>query len=270
MNEGRVLYILVNYFNEAEVARFIMQELRTQTINKPVVIVVDNGSNSSLVNNLPVRNLVVFNPGDNLGYFGAAAFALREFLKKNSLPEFVILSNADMKFKDKDVLKNLLSSSPADADVIGPALVSSTNNKSLNPFYENRISASKLKFLITVFSFYPLYCSYQLLSLVYGKMKANGKAKAANSHYVYALHGSMLVFRKAFFEKGGSLEYGGFLFSEELYVAETARERSMKLYLNSSVSVLHDEHTTTGVFKKPKYVRWMRDSLSFIFKTYFR
>lgn len=267
-----MLFILVNYFNEEEVIDFILNQLARQELNGLRIVVVDNGSRDSNLLDSELRKdkrVKVLFPGKNLGYLGAAAFALNEFLKSNPYPDFVVLSNADLKFENSRCLINLIECSPMEADIVGPNLISSRNYSHLNPFYNERIQKGKLKFLITVFSFYPLYILYQCLALSSGLLNDKNGASFAGSRYVYAIHGAMMVFRKSYFEKGGNLSFGSFLFGEELYVAELARRHEMKIFYNAEVKLIHHQHSTTGAFKKPLYVIWMRNSLAYILKTFF-
>jgi GT2 family glycosyltransferase len=268
--EDQLLYIVVNYYNEAQVQHFVCSELLNQSLRPFRIAIVDNGSAGEMLKELAAvdGSIMLLKPGCNTGYLGAANFALQKYSETHPLPGYVVLSNVDMHFLHNDSLQNILSTSPPDADVIGPGVVSSENNKPLNPFYSERISAAKLKFLISIFSFYPAYLAYQFLSLVSKYMPGRGKQN--NDAYVYALHGSMMIFRKSYFEKGGTFNFGSFLFGEELFIAEICRRQGMKSFYNSKVEIIHDEHSTTGLIKKPKYIKWMRDSLSYIYNTYFR
>jgi GT2 family glycosyltransferase len=269
-NEGQILYILVNFFNEREIVDFIDTELAAQSVPNLQVVVIDNGSSGKLLEDIQRRGVKLLRPGANLGYLGAANFAIKQYTTSGTYPKSIILSNADMRFATSSSLNDLLTLSPVEADVLGPAILSSSYGENLNPFYEKRISRSKLRFLITVFSVYPAYLAYQFLGLLSKKIKKNTNANGNDSRYVYALHGSIMVFRDTFFQKAGNLDYGSFLFAEELYIAEIAVKNSIRLYMNSSVKVFHEEHTTTGTFKKPKYVKWMKESLTFIHKNYFQ
>jgi GT2 family glycosyltransferase len=271
--EYKLLYIIVNYFSEEEVSKFISLQLSRQTFKNIWIIIVNNGCRDpNVLEKIIEENKTVelLNSQNNLGYFGAAKFALEHYLETYSIPDYTILSNVDLIFENERDIEKLCYESPVYADIIGPNLLSSNHRTSLNPFYEKRISKRKLKFLAAIFSIYPLYILYQTISIISKHFKRFRTTINSKSRFVYAVHGAMIVFRKNYFEKGGNLNYGSFLFGEELFVAEVARKYSLKIFFNANVKVIHHEHTTTGTYKRPKYVLWMKDSLSYILANHFQ
>ena len=112
----RVLTICVHYNNSDDVVSYLNNIFYCVKYSNHIVIVVDNSLNirDSLVDfkeYFENGRLIIYKPNDNLGYYGAAAFALHQFQEKNSLPDWVIVSNTDIKIIDKyffDNFTNLL------------------------------------------------------------------------------------------------------------------------------------------------------------------
>jgi len=68
---------------------------------------------------------------------------------------------------------------------------------------------------------------------------------AARSEVVYAPHGAFMIFAREYFERGGTLDVGAFLFAEEGFVAETCRKLGLDVLYDPTIEVLHDEHVST-------------------------
>ena len=54
-----------------------------------------------------------------------------------------------------------------------------------------------------------------------------------------------MIFYRTYFEKGGTLDHGAFLFGEEVFVAESARKFGMEIVYDKRLRVIHSEHVTT-------------------------
>lgn len=79
---------------------------------------------------------------------------------------------------------------------------------------------------------YFTYTAYELLlSLPYAVTNVLARARwqavketAINQlKSIYAPFGAFIVFHRQYFESGGHLSYGSFLFGEEIFITETAR-----------------------------------------------
>ena len=247
-----------------------VQHISKQKFNDYEIILVNNGSNQinlleSLAQSYPVT---IVDSNENKGYLGGAEFGLTTYLNQNKeLPSHLIVCNTDIIFGDDLFLSKLYTLTD---DVIGPTIISSKTRLNQNPFYTNRISDKKLKFLKLIFSAYPLYVGYQLLSVVKNSLSLKKiDAIKDNSKKVYAIHGSFMIFNKSYFEKGGNFNYGSFLYGEEIYIAELARINCMSVTYHSSLKIIHQEHSTTGLFKKPLHVKYMSQSINYLLNRFF-
>ena len=267
-----VLFLLVHYYNEKDLFRFIREELQMLSYVKWKAVVVDNGSEDpkSLQKNLSEhKNVIYLNPDENLGYLNGAAAGL-DYYKSiyGNITPWIIVANTDIKIVKKDFLE-ILFSLQKQLDMVGPSIVSSSSGAQLNPFLLTRIKKSKLKFLLIVFSFYPLYLVYQLLSIVKSRLVNSKNKLNLSSSVIYAMHGSFMIFKKSFFDKGGKLHYPSFLYEEEIYVAEQARQLNLIIMFEPSIELIHYEHSTTGTIKSIKQFRFIRNSIKYIINNFF-
>ncbi len=270
----QILFILVLYYNEDEVEAFFKSQLKKQSFQDYYVLIVNNGCDS------PERvkkffegysNVEIVGRGGNLGYFGAANFALQVYLDKfTGLPPFVIISNSDMKFVTNNFLELLIKENGS-FEIAGPSIVSTITGSELNPFSGNEYSRTKLRFLHTIYSLYPFYLAYQLLSLIKRSINRKGGSVSVSEERqeVYAIHGSFMIFQRSYFNKGGHIKYGSFLYGEELFVAAIANRAGMRTVYLPYLRMIHDEHATTGTFKSRKQIRYMRNSIHYLLKTFY-
>lgn len=271
MDAPAVLFLLTCYYNEQEVCDFVRKQLLPLHNASMKVIVVNNGTRRlDLLQDLVKTYSFVELTGDgtNLGYFGAAGKAYSFYKEHHTVhPAWTIVCNTDIEFLSPEIFRKLNELKPG-CDIVGPSIHSSVSGKELNPFALTRLTKEKLNFLLLVYSFYSFYLVYQLLAILKAKVKASSGTPAAAAE-VYAIHGSCMIFRDSFFERGGHFEFGGFLFGEELFVAEEALKKHLKTFFIPGIKVVHREHSTTGWFKKPVHIRWMKDSLKWLLKSYY-
>lgn len=264
----RVVWVLVAFNNEDEICHFVEKELLPSQHEFLHILVVNNSGGNGL-SRLLAANVEVLVSDKNLGYLGAANYAKSYYFSKFGIPDLFILSNSDLTFVHRDAvlkIKNLES----DFELGGPAIASADTHYALNPFMIKRISKSKIRFLIFIYSIYLFYLVYQLLSVfkrkIFGRKQEETKGRDDN---IYAIHGSLMIMSRTFFQKGGHLDFKSFLYGEEIFLAELAHKGRMRVRYFPEIKVIHKEHTTTGLYKSQKHISWMRSSLRYLLKTFF-
>jgi GT2 family glycosyltransferase len=86
---------------------------------------------------------------------------------------------------------------------------------------------------------------------------------------IYAAHGAFLAFRKSYFEAGGTLRHGAFLFGEEIFVAETVRRLGLTIGYDPRLRVFHRGYTTTGYMPSRQMATYMREAARYCADTWF-
>lgn len=275
VKQRRILFLLINYFNDDEVFEFIITQLnRQQTIPYNVIVVNNGSSNTVALTNLNCSNnsMQVITPPENLGYLNGAKFGFDFYCKSNPVPDFTILCNTDIVIEDDRFLEKLThEASNKNAEVIGPKIISTLTFHDQNPIYKARLSSKKITQLLFVYSYYPIYVIYQLGAYLKRiTKKLSYKNEKQKSEFVYAVHGSFLIFAKSFFVKGNTLHFPSFLYAEELFIAEQCLKSNSKIYYNSDLKIFHKEHSTSGFLKNRKHVKWLKQSLNYIYHTYYK
>ncbi len=274
MNKKRILFLLINYFNEKEIVEFVTSQLGNYLNTQVQAIIVNNGSRQiEVLRELTIRysNLKLIDADTNVGYFGGAYVGLTFYLKNNNYPDATIICNTDISFQTPHfitVLENLLENNQC--DILGPDIYSSFLKYHQNPYILKRISYKRIRLYKFVTSTVFFYLLFTLLHLLKTKItKSNSQQKVNQSMQTYAIHGSFMVFNKSYFTKGGTINTPVFLFGEELFVAETARKLGLKTIYEPSLVVTHFQNATTGTFKSAASVRCLHESYSYLLKTFF-
>jgi GT2 family glycosyltransferase len=271
MQSQKILLLLVNYFNEEETKSFIEEQVQKQTDNRYDIVIALNGCNNPrMLAQLEQQNNNIFicNCGSNIGYLPGAAFGLRYYLLKGTgYPGHVIISNCDIEIPDPDFFKRLNEIPESEKyDVLGPDIHSSLFKQRQNPYIPMRISLTKMKmlrFLTSNACLYNLFLLYYHAKTWISALVNVDQKSHSIQREVYGIHGSFMIFRNSFFEKGGNFDYPVTLFGEEIYIAETARKNGIMILFDPGFLIIHREHNTTGIFKSKQNVRFLHQSYTF-------
>jgi GT2 family glycosyltransferase len=274
----RILVLCINYHAAADSERFIRDLFALECGKALDVRLVDNSAATSPQPSFPrleeeFPNLKLLSPHGNLGYFGGAAHGLKDYLRTNDPPEWVVVANTDLSFPQNDFFARLLDLYEGEKPpaVLAPAIISGQSGSDQNPYMRFRPSAGRMSFYRSVFRCYPLSLLYHCLALIKSRFsrKTPGGRDIAPPLRIYAPQGSFILFHRTYFSSGGSLEFGSFLFGEEIFVGETARRLGLFVQYDPRLRVFHREHAVTGLFRNRKMARFQSDSCSYLYREYF-
>jgi len=245
-----ILTICVNYLNEEDTLSFVNELINLKGYEDGIVIVVVNGEGSQKLKFLKHEKIIIKYPEKNLGYFGGANWAFQEYLKNNPLPNWVIVSNTDISFKDKDFFLKLKKYKETNnLGVIAPNIELVTKSvlpstyKYQNPYMRFPLNKTKIKILRIISKYYLLYSLYEICSsLKYVMLNKLYNVKITEPIEIYAPFGAFIIFHRNYFEKGGNLNYKNFLYGEEIFVAETCRKLGLKIIYDPHLEIFHYEH----------------------------
>jgi GT2 family glycosyltransferase len=279
----KILIICVNYNSDKETLIFA-EDVFTQSSECDVdLVVVDNsvatGSNYletslSEASKNHAKKVFYFRASRNLGYFGAARFGLYRYLLTNSMPEWVIISNVDIKFSSNDFLFQLTNKQYGDSiAAVAPSIISGIDGRDQNPLMACRPHRSKMLFYKCIYGSVVLVNVYQLLSVIKNWLRirfGSADKKPSPLKIIYAPHGSFIIINKRYFEMNGDLNFPGFLFGEEIFVAESARSLGLNIVYDPSLQLQHNEHMTTGIFWSRPKARYQFASIKYLSDHYFK
>jgi GT2 family glycosyltransferase len=282
------LIIAVNYKTD-EHARELARSLVSYSNQDVSVIFVDNSERddpeafTSMIHAVNPDVQCLHAPG-NLGYFGGANFGLRNYLAHSALPEWVIICNVDIEFRDPGFFVTLRQLEAAgDIGVVAPRIWSARFHRDVNPKITQRPTKRRMVFYKVIFGNYYLQAAYEVLSVAkYGLKK---QIRSARAHFhkrpahnttsigttpIYAGHGSCMIFSRRYFVSGGNVEYPVFLFGEEIFVAETARGLGLSVVHCPQLWVFDKEHASTGgAMRSRKVAGFMNEATQYLAEKYF-
>lgn len=220
----------------------------------------------------------------NLGYFGGANLGLKKYLAESPLPQWVIICNVDIEFRDLgffDTLRQL--EADGNIGVVAPRIWSAKFQRDLNPKITQRPTRRRMFFYKVIFGNYYLQAAYEILSVV--KYGVKRQIRSALSRFlkqpehdttnggsvpIYASHGSCMIFNRRYFASGGSIEYPVFLFGEEIFVAETARQLGLLVVHCPQLWVFDKEHASTGgALRSRRVAGYMNEATRYLVQKYF-
>jgi len=272
MLNPKILFICVNYNSFAE-TKTLVEDLSQQSKKSVLdVFVVNNApqddSKLEALKALPI-SLEIIKPETNLGYFGAAHRAVEVYLKNYSLPEFVIVSNPDIRIQDPEFIANILSLS--NAAVFATTITSLLSGLNHNPHMLERPTSLRMHTYKYIFSNYLTSTVYHLLSIGRAQIKNRLKKVTTNlgAQDIYSAHGAFLIFHRSYFEAGGHLQHGVFLYGEEIFVAETCRKLGLSIRFVPTLRISHSEHVATRLIPDKKISGFIAESARYCAEKFF-
>ena len=258
LSKASVLLLVVNFKSKGSVLHTLESIKQARESADVECIVVDNGSDSEEL--ASIRKVVssdckthLLETTTNRGYFGAARFALNDYLEQGRrMPDWLIVCNHDVHIEDTRFFLKLLSRDPAEVGVIAPSIRVFPGRAEQNPFMKRRPGALRWAQLRFVSCNYAVAAVWDWLSRQKTRIKSyvaerrNARQRMGKPESVYAAHGSFLIFSRRFFESGGFLDCNLFLYGEEISVAEICRELCLPIVYEPFLEVLHREHQSTG------------------------
>jgi len=271
MDDSRALIITVNFRQAECTLQFLRSASRLEEFASCHLVIVDNNSGDDSISRIgkaivEFPNIELLTSAQNRGYFGAASWALRHYLTRYNTPDWLVVCNNDIAFNDSRLLVRLFEDDPA-AGVTAPSIISGVTGRDQNPYLSHRPSALRMHVYKWVFRSRTLLNLTEALAVLVKKLKSNlsrgarqvGRSNRHSNHdsnsgddRIYAPHGSFLILSKEYFTRGGNLDFPGFLFGEEIYIAETIRRLGLRVVYCPDLEVVHQEHRSTRLFKSRK------------------
>ena len=270
------IFVCVNYNNSNETIGYINHINSNLKDNDFNILVVDNSEDEleikkliSFIENSLNKNIFVVKARKNLGYFSGMQFGIDFYVKNiGDLPKIIVICNTDIIIQSKDILQLSLNIfKNKNIAIIAPKITLKKNSKEQNPFLITRPSYKKLIFLKFIYSNQLLNNLHNFLyKKIKRNLKVNTKEKRISNPYIYAPHGSFIIINSIFFEKGGSLNYKGFLFGEEIYLGEQTFKLGMKIKYFSNINIIHTENAVTRFIESSKKRILKLNSINFLIK----
>jgi GT2 family glycosyltransferase len=261
-----IVFALVHYRNTAAIQDAIarLRVLRVPAAWTVDVIVADNSGDAPDDIGAPVVR-----DGSNRGYLGGAAMAFDHWkTTRKRTPEWFVIINPDA-VPNANALEALAAAGTADdVAMVAPAVMLGGETPQ-NPFLSKRPSRARMWGYTVAFRSALLTRLMDVL-LDLKRRRARQSPPTRGPQSIYAPHGSIVFVRAAFFERGGTLAYRGFMFGAEIHLAEQSRRLGMTVLFLPSLQVVHDGGSTTGRVDSTSRREWHRASADVLWEDYFR
>lgn len=265
----KIIILCVNYNSYDSLNHYLasINEAFLETKNKFLlsVYIGDNSLNSQKISDDYAFDVRHYVSGDNLGYFGGVEYAIKQSNVDLSEFDYIIISNVDLTI-DKKFFDELLK---ADTDecvgCIAPSIFSLSDNRDRNPKIISRPGKKKLVVQRLLYRYPILDRIY--VSFFYAKRRL--KLQNHSEGYIYAAHGSFIVFTNKFANFLQAMDYPCFLFGEEIYLAEHLRKLGLKTFYNPMLKVYDTDHVSTSKMKSKAYYHYNYKSIDMLLKEFF-
>lgn len=250
------------YNNEKEVIEFTKGLLRQSIVDRIQLLITCNECKdiekfSNAIHDI-LPSTLIFDPKLNLGYLNGCLYGVKE---SGSSYSWIMVSNTDIEFKEKDFFEKAIQNVSKDTWCIGPDIVLSATGIHQNPFLLQRPSKKKLWVWRTAYSDYMLFWLYFKLSALKPKKTIE---KIIGSRNVYAVHGSCFLLRNECVEKMLPVCKNIFMYGEELLIAEIVFQNKKSIYCNMSIGIIHNENQVTGSVGMKRKQKWFKNSIDYL------
>ncbi|UCN01129.1 glycosyltransferase [Sulfurimonas sp. SWIR-19] len=278
-----VALIILNYKTPKDTVALV-KNIEEQLWSKKIKIyIVDNGSDDDSIeifNNFECgSDIELIESKINLGFAGGNNLGIQKALLDGF--QFIIASNSDIVIeKQSNFIKKIyeIYSQDQDVAIIAP-LIKNLDGVYQNPFRKERFSFKeiiKMKFFYLtgfykMYYFLRVYVFFDLITYIAHKknaqrIKHNYGNNAPPSGYIYAPHGSFLVFTPTFFKYFNGFDNKTFLYCEEFILAEKLRQNDLKCWYENTLNVLHKECQSTEKIVK-NYKAKVKFTLKYTFSS---
>ena len=198
---------------------------------------------------------------DNPGYLGAA---LQIYNSKAKDYNMVAISNVDLTLK-QDFLKELTRINTLEVGWIAPDIHTVADKRHENPYMKHR--PTKKNFIVwnTIYSCRLLYAFYHALH----KLKTRAQKPEAEQT-IYAGHGSFMLFTEAFVKHNPNLQFPGYMYGEEIYLAELTRLSNLKVRYIPALKIQNVGHINMSTTPDRVRFGWSKQSLKSIRELFFK
>jgi GT2 family glycosyltransferase len=276
--EPKTLIITVNFQHADSAVCFLESASRLEEFGRCHVLVVDNDSADDSIYRIRraiygFGNVELMESWHNRGYFGAASWALRQYLARHNVPDWVIVCNHDIVFDDPKFLVRLLKKEPEAAGVIAPSIISGLTRHDANPSIRHRPSSFRMwRYRVWLGNYYAMWLK-QWLSPAIRKarqklFKGTASGRKGVTSLIYAPHGAFLIFSRKFFEAGGFIDDGFFLYAEEFSVAEMCRQLRLPVMHDPELRVWHREGQSTGRMLSRRVYHHQKNGFAYALRRY--
>ena len=246
MKKGRIY--TVHYGEETKITEIFISSTIPFLGNSLDLVIINNTSTIEIANRK--SNFIhIINSNNNLGYFGGIKFGMEKFMIDDL--DYIIICNNDVQILNSDFF-SILEEKLNSYDIIAPS-IKTLNNIEQNPHLKK--SLSKFKKI-----YYKVYYLNFIIALLLNKILSIRKISNKNviriqkEERIFSPHGAFIILNKSYFDKGGYIDTGYFLYGEESSLSAQANILGLSVGFVPDLLIQHWENISTGKrFSKSKF-----------------
>lgn len=260
-----IVFVVLVYGNTVDILDFY-KSINSLDCSYKVIVVNSFYDEKSLYKckKIAEENNSVFLEVENKGY-GAGNNRGIEYAIRNFNFDFLIVSNPDIVVKELSYRRLKKYSK----NVIGPKVITSTG-KNQNPFYVDKKLFPKAEYHFlknrNKIGYYSIIAVNKIKKILFF---LGMKYKKKNYSFVYAVHGSFIIFSRYALDRIGNVfDENIFLFCEEMVLAEKMKMSNIKAVYTSDIEVYHKEDGSMKFLKGSMYDEEVKSN-GYVLKKYF-
>ena len=266
----KIVNIIVCYNNPDEIKDYLKELASLDKCEEILVVIVENAESPQYnfceeANNSRIQIRYIRSP-KNIGYMKGLLYGYK-MIENEINPEWVVLSNSDIQYPQKNIFLKLLEKEYKDVCCIGPDIFVPETGEHQNPGVINRFTRHKIKSYCAIFSNVLTGGFYIYLSRVKKKLKHFTKDHVPKN--IYLVHGAYMIVSPQLMSEMTNFEFKPFLYNEELYVSEMAIRIKKNIYYDPNLQIIHNEHSVTKKLNVKKKAKLLHESYLWIRNTFF-
>ncbi len=246
-----IFFLILHYYCIEDTIKCVESIKKIKSYNNNIkIIIVDNGSKNNskelltkkYSNNKNIEfifneNNLGFAKGNNIGF---------EYIKRNYSPDFIIMTNNDVIFNDREILKKIINDyKKYQFAVLGPKIILKDGQihkmrRILPQIREIRRTIFKKKILLLL--------TYLNLKTIIKILKKEDKEEITinNKTKNTILHGCCLIFSKEYINRFEGLNPKTFLYCEEELLFLRLKKNNLLSLYDNEISIIHNEDSSTN------------------------
>lgn len=262
-----ISFLILNYKNIDDTIKCV-QSIMEASYESFDIVIVDNGSNDgsyetmkrkygniSNIHLIKSNNNLGFSKGNNLGY---------EYIRNNLDPDFVVVTNNDVLFPQKDMDKRIEEIySETKFHVLGPDIYVRANHEHQSPMMLKLPSKKDLENELSMYEYYlnhpkkwvhrrklqniknRICQSNSFISMIYNKLKKKENIDYGQKFTNCCVQGACIIISSDYLkaeEKMFSPE--PFLYGEELLLYRKCIDKGYTVVYNPDIQIWHEDSST--------------------------
>ncbi len=263
----KILLCCVNYnsFDRLEKYLFSINQSLTEvgTAIDLTVLVADNSGKEEEITVPEGLRVKHYFTRKNLGYINAVDYAILQTGTDLLQYDYTIVSNVDI-LMDKSFFRFLERWVPEpDVAWLAPSIITLGTNRDRNPKILKRPGLQHMRRLQWMYKHPVLFWTNKLRN----RLKRYSASSAES--YIYAGHGSFMLFTQPFISRIRTFKFPSFLYGEEIFFGELVRRENMRVKYVPELIIADEAHASTGSVSLKVICKWNYESLSVLIDQFF-